>query len=102
MPNEAFPARRFPKSENRQAAILISSSVATDLLCMNTRKTKLPTTSAAVYVRKSKRHWQFSISDQMRVIRKYAKHRGLKIEGAYSDGRNNRLNNKIWSLFKTT
>ena len=42
--------------------------------------------SAAVYVRKSKKHRQFSISDQMRVIRKYAKHRGLKIEGTYSDG----------------
>jgi hypothetical protein len=53
---------------------------------MNTRKIKLPTTSAAVYVRKSKKHRQFSISDQMRVIRKYAKHRGLKIEGTYSDG----------------
>jgi hypothetical protein len=29
---------------------------------------------------------QSSISDQMRVIRKYAKRRGLKIESKYSDG----------------
>jgi hypothetical protein len=53
---------------------------------MKTRNTKLPTKSIAVYVRKSKKHGQFSISDQMRVIRKYAKRRGLEIEGAYSDG----------------
>jgi hypothetical protein len=86
VPNGAFPARCFSKSENKQAVILISSSAATDLFCMNTRKIKLPTMSAAVYVRKSKKHRQFSISDQMRVIRKYAKHRGLKIEGTYSDG----------------
>jgi DNA invertase Pin-like site-specific DNA recombinase len=53
---------------------------------MNTRKEKLPTKSAAVYVRKSTKHGQFSISDQMRVIRKYAKRRGLEIENNYSDG----------------
>jgi hypothetical protein len=86
VPNEAFPARCFSKSESKQAVILISSSAATDLFCMNTRKTKLPTTNAAVYVRKSKKHRQLSISNQMRVIRQYAKHRGLKIEGTYSDG----------------
>jgi hypothetical protein len=86
VPNGAFPARCFSKSENKQAVILISPSAATDLFCMNTRKIKLPTTNAAVYVRKSKKRRQFSISDQMRVIRKYAKHQGLKIEGTYSDG----------------
>ena len=53
---------------------------------MNTGNTELPTKSAAVYVRKSTKHRQFSISKQMRAIRKYAKHRGLKIEKAYSDG----------------
>jgi DNA invertase Pin-like site-specific DNA recombinase len=52
---------------------------------MNTRNTKLPTVSTAVYVRKSSKHRQFSISNQMRVIRKYAKRRGLKIENKYSD-----------------
>jgi len=45
----------------------------------------LPTKSVAVYVRKSKKHRQFSISDQMRVIRKYAKRRGLVIVKAYAD-----------------
>jgi DNA invertase Pin-like site-specific DNA recombinase len=53
---------------------------------VNTRNTELPTTSAAVYVRKSSKHRQFSISNQLRVIRKYAKRRGLKIENKYSDG----------------
>jgi hypothetical protein len=86
VPNKAFPARCFSKPESRQAVILISSSAATNLFCMNTRKTKLPTKSAAVYVRKSKKHRQFSISDQMRMIRKYAKRRGLKIKRTYSDG----------------
>ena len=52
---------------------------------MNTRNTELPTKSAAVYVRKSMKHRQFSISDQMRVIRKYAKRRGLVIVKAYAD-----------------
>ena len=46
----------------------------------------MPTKSVAVYVRKSKKHRQFSISDQMRVIRKYAKRRGLVIVKAYADG----------------
>jgi hypothetical protein len=53
---------------------------------MNTGKAKLPTKSAAVYVRKSKKRGHSSISDQMRVIRKCAKHRGLEIESMYSDG----------------
>ena len=42
--------------------------------------------SVAVYVRKSKKHGHSSISDQMRVIRKYANRRGLEIESKYSDG----------------
>lgn len=45
----------------------------------------MPTMSVAVYVRKSKKHRQFSISDQIRVIRKYAKRRGLVIVKAYAD-----------------
>jgi DNA invertase Pin-like site-specific DNA recombinase len=53
---------------------------------MNTGKAKLPTKIVAVYVRRSKKHRQFSISDQMRVIRKYAKRRGLEIESKFSDG----------------
>jgi hypothetical protein len=53
---------------------------------MNTGKAKLPPKSAAIYVRESKKHGQFSISDQMRVIRKYAKRRGLEIESKFSDG----------------
>jgi hypothetical protein len=53
---------------------------------MKTRNTKLPTKSIAVYVRRSKKHGHSSVSDQMRVIRKYAKRRGLEIENKYSDG----------------
>ena len=52
---------------------------------MNTGKANLPTMSVAVYVGKSKKHRQFSISDQIRVIRKYAKRRGLVIMKAYAD-----------------
>ena len=46
----------------------------------------MPTKSVAVYVRKSKKHRQFSISNQVRAIRKYAKRRGLEIEEKYLDG----------------
>jgi len=53
---------------------------------MNRSNTELPTKSIAVYVRKSSKHRQFSISNQLRVIRKYAKRRGLEIENKYSDG----------------
>ena len=42
--------------------------------------------SACIYVRKSRKYQRFSISNQMRVIRKYAKRRGLEIENKYSDG----------------
>jgi hypothetical protein len=56
---------------------------------MNTENTKLPAKGIAVYVRKSKKHRQFSISDQMRVIRKHAKSRGFVIENNYSDVENN-------------
>ena len=45
----------------------------------------MPPKSAAIYVRESKKHGQFSISDQMRVIRKYEKRRGLVIVKAYAD-----------------
>jgi hypothetical protein len=53
---------------------------------MNTGKAKLPTKSTAVYVRTPKKHGHSSVSNQMRVIRKYAKRRGLEIENNYSDG----------------
>jgi hypothetical protein len=52
---------------------------------MNTGKAKLPTKSTAVYVRTPKKHGHSSVSDQMRVIRKCAKRRGLEIESMYSD-----------------
>ena len=41
--------------------------------------------SVVAYARVSTEHRQFSISDQMRVIRKYAKRRGLVIVKAYAD-----------------
>ena len=41
---------------------------------------------AAVYVRMSTEHQQYSTSKQMDVIREYAKRQGLKIVGEYLDG----------------
>jgi len=84
--NEPLPARRIQQLGNRQIALLISSSVATDLFCMSKENTELPTMSAAAYVRVSTEHRQFAISKQRCAIRKYAKHRGLEIIKEYSDG----------------
>ena len=83
--NEALPARRIQQSGNRQVAILISSSAATDLFIMNKADTEIPIMSVAAYARVSTEHRQFSISDQIRVIRKYAKRRGMVIVKAYAD-----------------
>ena len=46
----------------------------------------LPPTSAAAYVRMSTEHQQYSTSNQMDVIREYAKRRGMQIVKEYSDG----------------
>ena len=47
---------------------------------------------AAVYVRMSTEHQQYSTSNQMDVIREYAKKRGLKIVKEYSDEGKSGLN----------
>src|ERR1700674_4735783 len=46
---------------------------------------ELPLTSAAAYVRMSTEHQQYSTSNQMDVIREYAKRRGMQIVKEYSD-----------------
>jgi len=46
-------------------------------------KKKLPVPGEAAYARESANR---SIAEQMRVIHKFAKHRGLKIVKIYSDG----------------
>jgi DNA invertase Pin-like site-specific DNA recombinase len=48
--------------------------------------------SAAVYVRMSTEHQQYSTSNQMDVIREYAKRRGLDIVKEYSDEGKSGLN----------
>jgi DNA invertase Pin-like site-specific DNA recombinase len=48
--------------------------------------------SAAVYVRMSTEHQQYSTSNQMDVIREYAKRRGLEIVKEYSDEGKSGLN----------
>ena|SRR5436190_11745417 len=67
---------------SRNCDLIVSGCL---FIFMNTGNTELPTKSAAVYVRKSKKHRQFSISNQARAIRKYAKHQGLRIEKVYFD-----------------
>jgi DNA invertase Pin-like site-specific DNA recombinase len=47
---------------------------------------------AAAYVRMSTEHQQYSTSNQMDVIREYAKHRGLEIVKEYSDAGKSGLN----------
>ena len=49
-------------------------------------------TLAAVYVRMSTEHQQYSTSNQMDVIREYAKRRGLEIVKEYSDEGKSGLN----------
>jgi hypothetical protein len=61
---------------------------------------KKPTpTGAAAYVRKSAKHP--SIGEQMKVIRKFAKRRGLKIGKVYSDGGNQAEHSKPAKVQKT-
>jgi DNA invertase Pin-like site-specific DNA recombinase len=62
---------------------------------MSTRPAVLPTNSAAVYVRMSTEHQQYSTSNQMDVIREYAKHRGLQIIREYSDEDVTGLNSQV-------
>jgi len=52
----------------------------------------LPLTSAAAYVRMSTEHQQYSTSNQMDVIREYAKRRGMQITKNYSDAGKSGLN----------
>ncbi len=47
---------------------------------------------AAAYVRMSTDHQQYSTSNQMDVIRDYAKHRGMQIAKEYSDEGKSGLN----------
>ena len=53
---------------------------------------ELPLTSAAAYVRMSTEHQQYSTSNQMDVIREYAKRRGMQITKDYSDAGKSGLN----------
>src|SRR5271167_5214568 len=53
---------------------------------------ELPLTSAAAYVRMSTEHQQYSTSNQMDVIREYAKRRGMQIIKEYSDEGKSGLN----------
>ena len=51
--------------------------------------------SAAVYVSMSTEHQQYSTSNQMDVIREYAKRRGLEIVKEYSDEGKSGLNIQV-------
>src|ERR1700733_11708274 len=53
---------------------------------------ELPPASAAAYVRMSTEHQQYSTSNQMDVIREYAKRRGMQIIKEYSDAGKSGLN----------
>src|ERR1017187_142927 len=59
---------------------------------MSTSRTVLPPNNAAAYVRMSTEHQQYSTSNQMDVIREYAKRRGLEIVKLYSDEGKSGLN----------
>src|SRR5215469_15383659 len=58
---------------------------------MNVAKQELPN-NAVAYVRMSTEHQQYSTSNQMDVIREYAKSRGLEIVKIYSDEGKSGLN----------
>ena len=60
---------------------------------------KLSATGAAAFVRKSAKHQ--STGDQMGVIRKFAKRRGLIIVKVYSDGGNHVEHSKPAKAKKT-
>jgi len=59
---------------------------------MRTSRTILPPNTAAAYVRMSTEHQQYSTSNQMDVIREYAKRRGKEIVKEYSDEGKSGLN----------
>ena len=59
---------------------------------MSRKDTERWLNSAAVYVRMSTEHQQYSTSNQMDVIREYAKKRGLEIVKEYSDEGKSGLN----------
>ena len=59
---------------------------------MSRGKPERPPNSAAAYVRMSTEHQQYSTSNQMDVIREYAKRRGLEIVKEYSDEGKSGLN----------
>jgi predicted site-specific integrase-resolvase len=59
---------------------------------MDLEDQELPLTSAAAYVRMSTEHQQYSTSNQMDVIREYAKRRGMQITKDYSDEGKSGLN----------
>ncbi|HUD46092.1 MAG TPA: recombinase family protein [Candidatus Baltobacteraceae bacterium] len=61
---------------------------------MSTARTVLPPNNAAAYVRMSTEHQQYSTSNQMDVIREYAKRRGKEIVKEYSDEGKSGLNIK--------
>jgi DNA invertase Pin-like site-specific DNA recombinase len=59
---------------------------------MSKSEPELPPNCAAAYVRMSTEHQQYSTSNQMDVIREYAKRRGLEIVKVYSDEGKSGLN----------
>jgi DNA invertase Pin-like site-specific DNA recombinase len=59
---------------------------------MSREKPERPSNSAAAYVRMSTEHQQYSTSNQMDVIREYARKRGLEIVKEYSDEGKSGLN----------
>jgi DNA invertase Pin-like site-specific DNA recombinase len=59
---------------------------------MSTSRKVLPPNNAAAYVRMSTEHQQYSTSNQMDVIREYAKRRGKEIVKEYSDEGKSGLN----------
>src|SRR5580704_8016118 len=59
---------------------------------MSSAEQPFPQIRAAAYVRMSTEHQQYSTSNQMDVIREYAKRRGLEIVKIYSDEGKSGLN----------
>ena len=59
---------------------------------MSSSQTSLPPNRAAAYVRMSTEHQQYSTSNQMDIIKEYAKRRGFQITREYSDEGKSGLN----------
>ena len=53
---------------------------------MSAANAKLPPGNAVAYVRMSTEHQQYSTSNQMDVIREYAKRRGMQIDRVHFSG----------------